>query len=64
MDNISVLNKNYFRRSTNVKLLTRIKGNSVNNCNFLKFVISVRATKVVVTCPGGQKKKQLGHWLF
>jgi hypothetical protein len=36
--------KNYFMRSTNFKLLSQIKGNSVNVCDFIKFIISYRVS--------------------
>jgi hypothetical protein len=41
---MNILNekKSYFMDSTNFKLHSRIYGNLINNCEFSKFVISVR----------------------
>ena len=36
------INKNDFVRSTNFKLLSHVKGNSIQNRNFLKLMISLR----------------------
>ena len=33
--------KSVFMRSIHLKLLCQIKGNSINNCDFIKFIISV-----------------------
>jgi hypothetical protein len=49
-----ILKKNYFLCSTDFKLLREINRNSLNNCNFLKFIVSVRLA-TVITHPGCQK---------
>jgi hypothetical protein len=54
---INILNekrKKNFLCSTNFKLLSQMKGNSINKCDFLKSIHSVEAA-IVSTCPGRQK---------
>jgi hypothetical protein len=48
-------NEKFDLRSTNWKLLSRILGNSINNCDFLKFIISVRGGRCDYW-PGSPKK--------
>jgi hypothetical protein len=55
-EKMDVLNEiNYSLRSTNFILLSQIKGNSLNNFDFLKFAISVMGGHCD-TRPGRQKK--------
>ena len=39
---MNTMKKSDVLRSTNVKLLTQIQRNSINNCDFFKFIIYVR----------------------
>lgn len=43
---MNTLNEEFnFLRSTNFKLLSQTKGNSINNCYFFKFTISVQGSQ-------------------
>jgi hypothetical protein len=52
-----------FPHSTNFKLLSQIRENSVNNCNFLYFIIFILEAVILITC-SGHRKTWLRHWLW
>jgi len=47
--------KNYFLLSSNFKSICQIKGNSINDCDCLKFTISVRRWPMWLHAPGANK---------
>ena len=42
-----IFKKKYFLCSTDIKLLSKIKRNSLNNCDFLKYIMSLRVATVI-----------------
>lgn len=51
---MNILCKKKIFLAMNFKLLNQIKGNSINDCDFFNFMISVREA-IVITCARRQK---------